>query len=191
MLIFIAVAARMLRCVRGMMSSEQSLRLPIRLLPEAAESVLSWAVRTCEANGYRNPRWILERVGLSGEKTQARKRVLTNLNRMVECDSLVFDRMLPKRHDKFTAFNILKNVKIPNNLLDYSSNRIWPSCLNDNKYARIAWNLRFLDICPRHRVRIITRCPFCGEALSWYSLYINRCAATPSAYDVREAGRRR
>ncbi len=60
----------------------------------------------------------------------------------------------------------------------FNSKRVCcPDCLAEKPYHRRIWDLRQVDVCPRHSRQLIDRCPDCGMVIrwtsQWYLLFCN------------------
>ena len=52
-------------------------------------------------------------------------------------------------------------------ILDLSARRVCPACLEEADHHRRAWDLALATACPRHGLRLLSRCPGCSRRLMW------------------------
>lgn len=53
--------------------------------------------------------------------------------------------------------------------------RFCPSCLADEPFWRVEWELLYHDACPKHGVWLIDQCSSCGRDISWSRTSLIRC----------------
>lgn len=53
--------------------------------------------------------------------------------------------------------------------------RICPECIGEIPIHRAIWDLRYVAICPVHRMVLMDSCPACGKAIRWLGGDLTRC----------------
>lgn len=56
--------------------------------------------------------------------------------------------------------------------------RICPACIGEIPVHRAIWDLRYVAICPVHRVVLMDVCPACGKPIRWLGGDLTRCVCS-------------
>ena len=79
-------------------------------------------------------------------------------------------------------FSIGRGVTLPTQRAQLAWRKICPSCLDEARYLRAAWDLTYWVACPIHGRFMVHECPACGRPLGWRGARLDHCCkGTPFA----------
>lgn len=64
---------------------------------------------------------------------------------------------------------------IPESCLLRRARRVCPLCLRDKPWSRIEWEVRTVQACPVHRIKLVSVCPHCKRPLQWGTSTLMHC----------------
>jgi TniQ/Zinc finger found in FPG and IleRS len=164
--------------------------LPLRVVPNPDEDLLSVLRRSASRMGYPDLRWILRPEGnkWSIEDTEIpllsakndyevlehllilseEKLYSHTLHRFASLLEGVYGRQQPAEPvNPFTNLMRLSTVSQSTYFLPILSIRVCPICLQEQKcYDRLYWRLQLIFHCPQHRVCLLEKCPTCEAPIT-------------------------
>lgn len=160
--------------------------------PHPTESLLGFALRVSELNGYDSPWHIFSLAGFSqGEIVSTGFRVnkfAATLGREPE----QFEQITYRSERGRKEFQLLGHPL--GGSLTYSPLRlktpaICPCCVEENGYIDAFWDLRSAIACPVHGTHVLDRCPACSTPLTWFrpGLVTCKCGQNLRQLDSRPA----
>lgn len=146
---------------------------PPRWTPElfSDEAAHGLYVRLCDINGIYQTDIMRARTGVSLPRTRLGFQ-LPDLARIAHC-SLPALEQHAYRGGSGTQLRFRNQILRGRDDLT-ASRRLCPECLAEEPYHRFWWDLSFIDTCPAHRRRLVTRCA-CGGPVSWKSGLLRCC----------------
>jgi hypothetical protein len=149
--------------------------------PEATESPFGYVLRLAEANGYPNPRIVLDYANFARQGRPISTLPLTNLVSVTGLPEPEIEAIAHTARDGEgrTRFKILghdlgqHHSNLPLSLRDPV---ICPPCVVEHGYIDAFWDLEHAVACPIHGCRALSRCPSCGKSLSWFRPGLLTCA---------------
>lgn len=62
-----------------------------------------------------------------------------------------------------------------NNFFLKTRTKCCPICLDEEIYQRFAWGINLINVCIKHKVYLLEKCPGCSNSFTIYSLFKNKC----------------
>ncbi len=155
--------------------------LLIRPIPQKKESPLSILFRAAEANGWKNiskfllGSKILDYSMLPGNVVTNEKKwplVIESLGLIRQLLSFQYISIKVKNRQCWVNFN---GILVCRNDLRLTYSHICSKCLLEDGVAYGYWDHNAINLCFRHQVRLLTRCPKCFEKISWNRPILTKC----------------
>ncbi|WP_428249812.1 TniQ family protein [Ferrovibrio sp.] len=152
-------------------------RLPQHPAIKGHESILGYALRLAEANGYDSPQWL----------SRLQRAHQQNITSQLLSFATGYDRAIfSNREYRFFPGNkqrrLLLGDWIPGQLLRAKRPHFCPICLKEEGYFHISWDIAVTACCPKHGVLLHDRCHSCGEHLDWNRRKLLRCDHCETPY---------
>jgi len=162
------------------MKNERVSPLVITPRPFKRESILGYLLRTTDENGYESMSQILRYAGLRDSSlrtfSEPYEKILPLFgeddcdykNEIINLDYIKISkkRNLRRLDVKHSAMRQHLNVRFP---------KICPQCVIKNGYVDIYWDIKYVECCPKHFVKLIDSCPSCHKRLSWFRPGLVKC----------------
>lgn len=154
-----------------------------RVIPKENESLYSLLFRTAKANYFEhitdaipNPPsfYKLNCNELHGDHQWA--EIAEDIVKSANQDINQF--VCNKFDDVFFEIDKEKNIRERVILRSYylrKFTKYCPSCLNEDFYHRLNWDVSFVTTCPVHKIQLILNCPSCKRFISMHSLMSRNC----------------
>ena len=148
------------------------LRLPVRIEPEPGESFAGFMLRTAEANGYPEPKWLLPPGILAPALVNPRDPalILGWLGHGAEAAGKVGTI----RGERFQT-RIGAGSRVWTAAADLKRPKVCPACIRKRGIMRSVWDLRYYTACAEHGCRMLHCCPRCGRQIDWRRTRLDRC----------------
>jgi len=143
--------------------------------PAPTESLMGFALRLTEANGYPSISYVVD--SLSGHlyrQTPGRLNALPLLE-MVGISSEEADRLTLRPMEKSKAYIRIHGNDLPSYEVNVRNPKICPKCLAENGNCEAFWDLTQAVACPLHRIMLIDRCSECLLPLKWHRSKVVQC----------------
>ncbi len=148
--------------------------------PEPTESPFGYVLRLAEANGYPSPRVVLDYAEFERQGTPSSTLPLTKLASVTGLSETELETIaiVARDGEGRTRFKILghdlgqHHSGLPLNLRHPV---ICPACVAEQGYIDAFWDLEQAVACPIHGCKALSRCPACGEPLSWFRAGLLTC----------------
>lgn len=148
--------------------------------PNPNESLLGYALRVSEKNGYETPWHILNYAGIdqSAMKTAGfphHKLAMLVGKPATALESISYSGLASDgvREFKLLGHGLGKSVKY--NPLSLKHPRLCPQCVIQDGHINAFWDLTIAVACPRHKLQPIIHCQECGACLSWFRRGLIKC----------------
>jgi hypothetical protein len=143
--------------------------------PHPTEGLLGLLLRTAEANGYPDFRWILHLAGLRrwSPFASVAKPLAEILNLTPE--EIGGRLYAPRQGQPAERFASLRGIPLRRSHLSVRAHRFCPECLLADGFSPAEWDLALVTVCPEHRVRLVRNCPACGAEVSWHRDRLLHC----------------
>lgn len=135
------------------------------------ESAAGYLLRVAESNGYRHPLLFLhlaQQSDIKGELGWIVSFLRTHGGNRHAIAGLSMQNIWDWAHRGI--------AEIPSaRFMNVSKARCCPHCLREAAYWRAAWEYEFSLYCPRHNVWLVHSCSECGQSLSVWRWFVDRC----------------
>jgi hypothetical protein len=74
-----------------------------------------------------------------------------------------------------TGNNRFLGGSLPHEFIHLARRRCCPACLAERPYHRASWDLFLATACPKHAIRLATRCPRCSRPIGWLYGSVSHC----------------
>lgn len=150
--------------------------------PHARESLLGYALRLSEANGYSTPGYFLS----TGEKqfTISRRRLVEELRVAAGLDETQIARLGNSSVEDDAQYGRLLGHRVSLYDLSLRHPKICTQCIVENGHTESLWDLAWVSACPVHGCHLINRCPECSAVLTWSRSGLLKCR---NGHDMRDA----
>lgn len=148
-------------------------RLPLRLAPQPGESLAGFVMRLATRNLFSSPSWIADVAGAAFPGLQTHYCNLRNLSVIADIDEKTLRGMASWREtDDMVHFP--GGLAVPHRLFPMESRRFCPLCMKESPFHRTIWDVKPLDVCPLHGVKLESACR-CGKSVSWQDQSVDCC----------------
>ncbi|MDG0789936.1 TniQ family protein [Cohnella ginsengisoli] len=157
------------------------MRLLNRVNPEVFESIYSFLFRNSTVNYYKHLASIISE--------QSSRIYKTNCNYVGQkctwfpyfksiTDSLGVDinKFVLNQFDNVIFGEYMTDKLIDNRVYEKEKTKYCPSCLQENFYHRLYWDISFVTACESHNCYLIDRCTNCSKKITMSNLMQNSCS---------------
>lgn len=143
--------------------------LLVRPRPIPREAAAGYVVRVAQANGYATPSQLWHAL----QSTQAPATFEDLIKRVGVSSRAAASLLGPLPHYWRSPANCTQGLTAS----DYNHSLIrWcPRCLEIAPHLRGVWGLKLQCVCPKHRTRLVDRCPACGATQRFERGDITQC----------------
>jgi len=142
-----------------------TMSLPIVVPPVRGESTPGYAVRLAEANVWDDAASMFKDMG-KGIFIHQLKSLGMLKNSLMELTELPLTE-LSINDDKFSAL-YYDDARCFKNLRALTP-RVCPRCIKESCTLQDCWELHGIDMCLKHNVSLVSKCPNCQCSLDWHS----------------------
>lgn len=159
----------------------------IRPIPFTDETAASILIRTTELNGHANVNNLIgtqERkltVATIVKEKKLYSEITKDLGLDLDIESIVPYRTGPTKRSS----RKFKSKQIPYEEFRDDASAYCPECLIENAYWKKDWLLRAYDVCTKHKILLLEKCPGCDSKLSLTRSSICHCSKCGA--DFRQA----
>ena len=165
--------------------------------PHQNESLLGYVLRASEANGYETPWHVFQLAGIAQGEMRSPSLPTEKIAAVLNLEASDLTTIAYVSKEKAQSFKLLAHSlgRSPkHHFLSLKHPKICPQCIQENGYVDAFWDLDAAVACPAHRSEPISRCPKCGDGISWFRPGLLHCGcgadfseATPTATDTTTA----
>lgn len=154
--------------------------------PQVDESFIGYLLRLVELNDYDTVSWILQ---LAGIKDYSHSKfgfvfnpsvVLSPLSRLTGVEESKLTPLLyqPVKEpgQVIAVCHSVFGLSVPQYLIRPRHPKVCPTCLRESAYARKAWELTPITVCPIHKTLLLDECPRCKNHINWSRTSVSKCA---------------
>lgn len=159
-------------------------QLTISEPPKSDESIQGYIARLAQMNPVGHVSWISGAADLKFRQVQFQDDEVRRLSALSGASFELLRRQAPspaREKSRFgrAVFKVLGHDLPFDCLPNQDSRRVCPECLKESPHHRLIWNFRFVQVCTKHRVRLISQCPVCADPkarpLDWRVKDITKC----------------
>jgi hypothetical protein len=151
--------------------------------PRPTESLMGYALRVSQANGFQTPWPLFVRAGLEQYEIRGSGFRYEKLAEICDCSLQRLGAIAYSRPESDRECNLLNHPLIPADL-DFESPRVCPQCVQRQGFIEAHWDLGFMIGCPVHSCFAVTSCPKCNLPVGWYRPALLRCRCGASLADA-------
>jgi hypothetical protein len=157
--------------------------------PVDGEGILGYVLRLSEANGYDTPWHVLRHAGYEQGEMRTAGFSVRKLAAIVGKDPELLEPHAYTAQTKDGRREYRLNGHFIGHSLAYGPLRlgkpaICPSCVMEDGFAHVCWDATAYVACPRHGMYLVTKCPTCEAALSWFRPGLLKCKCGASLATV-------
>lgn len=142
------------------------------------ESLLGYALRTSETNGYDTPRKILNYAGINESEMFSQKfakeKLASLTNKPVQSIERIA-RVTTDSNGELIYKVINHNLENYHKFYRLKKCAVCPDCIQDSGHLDAFWDLNLSVVCPHHKKPPMMNCNHCGETISWFRPGLNKC----------------
>ncbi len=148
--------------------------------PYPTESLIGYAIRLAEANGYDSPGTVLCYAGYGSAHALGANCDLSLLANIVGqyAEDLAEIAYTDVRGEKTTAVSFrghtISSWRVAR-VLSPKRTYVCPSCIGEYGYLDSFWDLTLATVCPKHGCRALSVCPGCKKNISWLRSGLLEC----------------
>lgn len=144
--------------------------------PQRGEGIMSLLMRVAEANGCDSPYWLLNALGCPSAALRWHAP-LANLSAALAIDTDVIEAMRfgPPPHDRKSSYVHCGHGTVHKSAIDVARGRFCPLCLEEAGFVHLGWSLKPVTACPKHKARLVERCPTCRKPITWLRPHLMLC----------------
>ena len=151
--------------------------------PRADESLAGWLLRVAEIKGEVGLSGILRSIGDERYGIEHLGAQVTELARAFGVPATALQAVAYIQEHRRRQWCVgFGGQRIRRSALSFTRPKICPACLKEDGIFRQVWDLRFYTDCARHRVQMITDCPYCRHRISWFRARAGLCDRCGGAY---------
>ena len=148
--------------------------------PYSTESLIGYAIRLAEVNGYDSPGTILCYAGYGSAHSLGPNCDLSLLANVVGGNAEDFSHIAYSDvHGKKTGSVSFRGHEISSwrvaRVLSAKRTSICPHCIAEQGYLDSFWDLTLATVCPKHGCRALRVCPSCKKDMSWLRAGLLEC----------------
>jgi len=159
-------------------------RSPVSLLvrtppPKASESLLGYALRVSEANGYDTPWHVFRLAGVGPDEMQSPKLQVGKLAKVLGLRSSALEPMGYSCEEGGESSYRLLGQSLgkgaSEGYLRLRKPAICTQCVEGKGHIDAFWDLSAAVACPDHQCKVLEKCPECSMPLSWFRPGLLQC----------------
>lgn len=157
----------------------QSTLSPLMVTPEPnrRENIMGYLLRASDMNGYEGINQILRYAGRKAGSMHVLSQhfeIIESVFGPVGRDLINLEHVhILKRHN-LKLRDALSSKTNPLHI-NLREPKICPSCIVENGYIDLYWDIKYVECCPKHKIKLIDACPSCVKSLSWFRRGMLRC----------------
>lgn len=151
------------------------MRLVVRARPAPTESLMGFALRLTELNGYPSTAYVLAGIGKEWYLPKVGRLDAAGLATLAEVGQSDIDRLTHRPADRPRAYVRVYGSDLPCYEVNLRHPKVCPACLAEGRPCEAFWDLAQAVVCPVHLVHLVSECPGCGESLLWTRPKLRQC----------------
>lgn len=160
------------------------MRLVVRARPEPTESLMGFALRLTEINGYPSSAYVLAAMGKVWYLPNVGRLDAAGLATLAGLGQGDVDRLTHRPAERPRAYVRVYGSDLPSYEVNLRHPKVCPACLAEGRTCEAFWDLAQAAVCPTHRVHLVSQCPACSNRLLWARAKVSQCKC---GFDLRSA----
>lgn len=162
-----------------MLSNNNSIQpLVITPSPIAGESLPGFILRTTELNGYASPMKLLHYAGMDDNEARSARPPLDKLAAIFGKTAAQLKQagLDATGNHKSRRYLQLKGQLIPFMFTRTKQAGVCLECVKEHGFIEAFQELKYALACPKHQVKVISRCHSCHRTLTWHRQGLTTCS---------------
>ena len=148
--------------------------------PHATESLLGYALRVSQLNGYHTPWYVFTHAGIRQGQVDTAGMPVEKLAKVLgkSAEDLQHIAYCQPKYGEGKGFNVLGHSlggSLSMAPLRLNQPAFCPHCVMNEGYIDAFWDLTIAVACPVHRCQVIRNCSSCSAKLTWWRPGILTC----------------
>ncbi len=166
--------------------------VPIVIEPKPGESPLSFLSRVAYANRYENVTWLFQnQPRLRWDSGRWPNDTVAALATICGLDFATFENLCYRPHPEAGRLGDQRHIlgsRAPGQVIGFAVQKYCPHCLTEHGFNAAFFDLEAVDVCPRHALRLHTKCPSCEAPTTWGRPGVTHCGACDADLRTAPAG---
>jgi hypothetical protein len=142
--------------------------------PYATESLVGYALRLSEKNGYVSPWGLCQLAGLRQRELQTTGIGIEKLGAIANCATSELAKIaFTSTHNR--RLHALLGHRLTPTDLNMIQPKICTLCVAEKGFIEAHWHLKLMVACPVHHCLAASRCPACAKPLRWFRTGLLEC----------------
>ena len=142
--------------------------------PNPTESLVGYALRLSEKNGYVSPWSLCQLAGMRQRELQTAGIKIEKLAAVANRSVFELNRIAFSPGDNRKSFSLLGH-RLTSTDLSISQPSICPRCIAEKGFIEAHWHLKLMVACPSHQCVATSHCPNCAKRLRWFRPGLLEC----------------
>src|ERR1019366_7679275 len=138
------------------------------------ESLVGYALRLSEKNGYVSPWSLCQLAGMRQRELQTAGIKIEKLAAVANRSVFELNRIAFSPGDNRKLFSLLGH-RLTSTDLSISQPSICPRCIAEKGFIEAHWHLKLMVACPSHQCVATSHCPNCAKRLRWFRPGLLEC----------------
>lgn len=151
------------------------MRLVVTARPAPTESLMGFALRLTELNGYPSTAYVLAGMGTEWYRSSIGRLDAAGLAVLAGLSQGEIDRLTHRPAERPRAYIRVYGSDLPSYEVNLRHPKFCPACLAEGRPCEAFWDLAQAAACPVHQAHLISDCPGCGKRLLWSRTQLGRC----------------
>ena len=151
------------------------MRLVVTAQPAPTESLMGFALRLTELNGYPSTAYVLAAMGKEWYRPKVGRLDATGLATLAGVGQADIDRLTHLPAERPRAYVRVYGSDLPGYEVNLRHPKVCPACLAEGRSCEAFWDLAQAAVCPVHQVQLVSECPGCHKRLLWARSKVRQC----------------
>lgn len=151
------------------------MRLVVTARPAPTESLMGFALRLTELNGYPSTAYVLAAMGKEWYLPKVGRLDAARLATLAGVGQGDIDRLTHRPADRPRAYVRVYGSDLPSYEVNLRHPKVCPACLAEGRPCEAFWDLAQAAVCPVHQAHLVSECPGCSKRLLWARSKVRQC----------------
>ena len=142
--------------------------------PYPTESLVGYALRLSEKNGYASPWGLCQLAGMRQRELQTAGIKIEKLAAVANRSVSELNQIAFSPADNRKLFSLLGH-RLTSTDLNISQPKLCPWCIAEKGFIEAHWHLKLMVACPTHQCVVTSHCPNCAKRLRWFRPGLLEC----------------
>lgn len=151
------------------------MRLVVTARPAPTESLMGFALRLTELNGYPSTSYVLAAMGKEWYLPNVGRLDAARLTTLAGLGQGDIERLTHRPAERPRAYVRVYGSDLPSYEVNLRHPKVCPACLAEGRPCEAFWDLAQAAVCPVHQVHLLSECPGCSKRLLWARSKVRQC----------------